>query len=210
VSVVQSDPARFRRWVTLAGAYASAAAVPALAFSGLVLGVAGLARAGPVIGACGALVAVFAAALERRRADHAEERLARIRARSRVARSRAEEELTGLRRQVRLLEAQLWDRRWGAGYASSHLPSAGAGAQSAEVVDLRGIAGPADPPVTEDPAELDDRVYAELEAADAGDELSQVMEEPGRRPPPAPRPATRPAGRAAGPPRDRPGKRRTA
>jgi len=213
VSVVRADPARLRRWVTLSRAYFSAAVVPALAVSGLALGVAGLARAGPVVGGCGALLAVIAFAVERRRADAAEERLARFRTRLRVARSRAEEELSGLRRQVRLLEGQLWDRRWLAGSATvmeQAAPALPGGYPPAEVRDLRGVARPVDPPVTDDPAELDDRVYADLEAAETPDELKAVMEEPSRRAGSPARPATRPAGRAPGPPRDRPAGRRTA
>ena len=192
--------------------------VPALALSGLALGVAGLARAGPVIGGCGALLAVIAFAVERRRADAAEERLARFRIRLRVARSRAEEELSVLRRQVRQLEGQMWDRRWLAAPREPLAPAApesSGGPATAEVFDLRGVARRADPPVTGDPAELDDRVYTELEAAEADelavlDELKAVMEERARRATTPPRPATRPSGRTAGPPRDRPGGRRTA
>jgi len=214
VSVVRADRARLRRWVTLSGAYLSAAVVPALAVSGLALGVAGLARAGPMVGGCGALLAVIAFVVERRRADAAEERLARFRTRLRLARSRAEEELSDLRRQVRLLEGQMWDRRWLAGPAAPAAPAARAaraGSATAQVRDLRGVARPVDPPVTDDPAELDDRVYADLEpAVQSSDELKAVMEEPSRRAGSPARPATRPPGRAPGPPRDRPAGRRTA
>src|SRR4051794_41668641 len=80
------------------------------AASGLLLGVGGVLADRPLAGACGAVAGVTAGLLERHRADDLERRGSLLRERLRDQRSEAEQEASELRRQVRTLQARLWER----------------------------------------------------------------------------------------------------
>ena len=116
------------------------------AASGLLLGLGGVALDRPLAGACGAVAGVTAGLLERRRASDAEHRAGRLRERLREQRVAAEVEASDLRRRIRSLQTQLWERDLRDLGATTELPVLGPpSGPIAQVIDLSEARGQAEP-----------------------------------------------------------------
>jgi hypothetical protein len=126
---------------------AAAVAMPyGFAASGLLLGVGGVAFDRPLAGACGAVAGVTAGLLERYRAGDAERRIRGLRDRLRVQRAEAELEASALRRRIRSLETQVWERDLRDVVATTELPVLGPPTGPiAQVIDLSEARGQAEP-----------------------------------------------------------------
>src|SRR5689334_8548581 len=91
--------------------HATSVALPyGFAASGLLLGVGGVLADRPLAGACGAVAGVTAGLLERHRSTDLERRAGILRERLRDQRAESEQESSELRRQIRTLQARLWER----------------------------------------------------------------------------------------------------